>query len=370
MPRIPEAVAIERMRERGAEPLEPFPGTQKPWRCRCLTCGFESSPRYNDVVNKGTGPCRGGCRSRKISASLALDPGEAAALMRAHGWDPLEDYPGAGTPWKCRCATCDTVSPKKLAHVQNGRGGCRHCLGMAVTDAAARLVMTQANLEPLGEYRGSQEGWLSRCQLCQQLVRPTYSHVKARGHQCRHCRGGKISTALRFGDAEAVAMMLDSDLEPLVSYPGSMKPWASRCLRCGYTVAPSLHNVRAGQGGCTHCAKRGIDLGAPGYLYVVVHDQRLALKVGIANVDERLRQHESQGWRVSARWNVNITQDAREVERETLAWLRYRGIPYAFERGEMKYRGYTETASLKDVPSDELIGFIDRLDCGVLQRVM
>lgn len=36
---------------RGARPLEPFPGTQLPWKCFCLSCGEVSAPRYNDVVN-------------------------------------------------------------------------------------------------------------------------------------------------------------------------------------------------------------------------------------------------------------------------------------------------------------------------------
>lgn len=100
------------MRARGAEPLVPFPGTQKPWRCRCLVCGGESSPRYNDVINKGSGVCRGACRSRKISDGLRRDATEAVVVMRAWGWEPMEHYPGAGKQWSCRCMQCGSVYPK------------------------------------------------------------------------------------------------------------------------------------------------------------------------------------------------------------------------------------------------------------------
>lgn len=369
MPRISEQVAVARMRERGAQPLDPFPGTQMPWRCRCFTCGAVSSPRYNDVVNKGTGVCRGACRSQKIAEKLSLDTNEAEALMRLHGWEPLENYPGAGKLWRSQCVTCGIISGKKLAHVQKGRGGCKHCLGMVVTDTSASKIMNLADLEPLVSYPGSQAPWLSRCRLCGHFTQPTYSHVKARGHQCWNCRGGKISVALRFGDAEARAMMHDAGLEPLAAYPGSMAPWKSRCLGCESTVTPTLHGIRSGQGGCARCAGRGIDLTKDGYLYLVVHDEREALKVGIANSEQRLRQHGSAGWRLVARWNAEIAQDAREIERATLQWFRNIDIPYAFERGEMKYRGYTETASLSDIASDDVVEFIGRFANEYLRRV-
>jgi hypothetical protein len=366
--RVTEADAVALMRERGAEPLVPFPGTQKPWRCRCSVCGGESSPRYNDVVNKGTGVCRGACRSRKISHGNRRDATQVAVVMRAWGWEPLEDYPGAGKQWNCRCMQCGGTFPKKLAHVQMDRGACRHCLGVLVTPESAREVMLQADLEPLVEYPGSQKPWLSRCLRTGHVGRPTYSHVKARGHQCWQCRGENIAMALSFTSEQASAIMHDAGLEVLVAYPGSMKPWEARCLGCGSLVSPSLHNIRSRQGGCTKCAVRGIDLTKPGYLYLVRHDGHRALKVGIANISERLRQHTSLGWQVVGRWEADIVQDAREIEREVLSWFKKLGIPFALERGEMKYRGYTETASLDQVEITRVEAFIDLLSQGVLRR--
>jgi hypothetical protein len=366
--RVTEDDAVKLMRARGAEPLAPFPGTQKPWRCRCLRCGAESSPRYNDVINKGTGVCRGACRSRRISDGLRKDAAEAVAVMRAWGWDPLEGYPGAGRQWRCRCMQCGSIFPKKLAHVQMNRGACTHCLGVLVTPESAREVMLRADLEPLVEYPGSQKPWLSRCTRTSHLGRPTYSHVKARGHQCWQCRSEAIGTALSFTSEEAAKMMQDAGLEVLDAYPGSMRPWKSRCLGCDSIVSPSLHSIRSGQGGCTKCAVRGIDLTKPGYLYLVRHDRYGALKVGIANIDERLRQHISLGWQVVGRWEADIVQDAREIEREVLTWFKKLGIPFGLEREEMKYRGYTETASLDHVDIIRVEAFIELLALGVLRR--
>ncbi len=44
------------MRRMGLEPLAPYPGATKPWRCRCINCGEEVHPRYNNVAS-GQGGC-------------------------------------------------------------------------------------------------------------------------------------------------------------------------------------------------------------------------------------------------------------------------------------------------------------------------
>ncbi|MBD3004691.1 hypothetical protein [Streptomyces sp. 5-10] len=50
-PKSGEEVA-RMMRDAGWEPLEPYPrGMNKPWRCRCTTCGRESSPRPTNTQN-------------------------------------------------------------------------------------------------------------------------------------------------------------------------------------------------------------------------------------------------------------------------------------------------------------------------------
>ena len=37
------------MRAAGFTPLEKYPGSGQPWRCRCYRCGNESAPRYSAV---------------------------------------------------------------------------------------------------------------------------------------------------------------------------------------------------------------------------------------------------------------------------------------------------------------------------------
>jgi hypothetical protein len=359
--RIAEEDAVKAMLERGTQPLEPFPGTQKPWRCRCLTCGEESSPRYNDVVNKGTGVCNRACRSKKIAAAHARDGAEAVATMLRNGWEPIEDYPGAGKPWPSKCLECGAIKPKRLSHVQMGATGCTNCAGRDVDDESARKVMLAAGLEPLVDYPGGLRPWLSRCMTCGHIGSPCYSKVKMRGHQCYSCRSVALSNALRLTSEEAEASMLERHLEPLESYPGGVEiPWRSRCMLCDTILdpGPALHNIRSGQGGCPTCAERGINPARPGYLYVVEHDDHRALKWGIANIEQRIVQHVSQGWRLVARWDFQLTRDAWEIERQVKSWVRGRGFPPALSADQMKYRGHTETVLAEDVSFTELRDYI------------
>jgi hypothetical protein len=146
--------------------------------------------------------------------------------------------------------------------------------------------------------------------------------------------------------------MLEKALDPLVPYPGSTDlPWKARCMKCETVLdpGPRLHNIRGAQGGCATCAERGIDPTKPGYLYLVVHDGHQALKWGIANIDQRLTQHVSQGWKLVARWNFDLTRDAWAFERQIKAWVRKQGIPKALTADQMNYGGHTETAYLADI---------------------
>ena len=53
---VKEAEAVDTMLKAGVEPLEPYPGYDKPWLVRCKTCGHESTPQYSNIL-KGQGGC-------------------------------------------------------------------------------------------------------------------------------------------------------------------------------------------------------------------------------------------------------------------------------------------------------------------------
>ena len=54
--RIDIPLALKFMKSVGLKPLVDFPGSGKPWKCQCLVCNLEVSPRWSDL-QRGQGGC-------------------------------------------------------------------------------------------------------------------------------------------------------------------------------------------------------------------------------------------------------------------------------------------------------------------------
>src|SRR5947209_5763160 len=74
----------------------------------------EHPPRWLTNIQDGhrCGDCSG----------FYVDPDAAAAAMREHGLAPQAAYPGAATPWWCRCTTCGRDSYPVYSYVRNRSG--------------------------------------------------------------------------------------------------------------------------------------------------------------------------------------------------------------------------------------------------------
>jgi rRNA maturation endonuclease Nob1 len=77
--RIDAEVAETFMRDLGIEPLEPYSSGHLAWKCRCLTCGNEISPKYSNV-RSGQGACR-------FCATKGIDYNKPAYLYFMHHKD-------------------------------------------------------------------------------------------------------------------------------------------------------------------------------------------------------------------------------------------------------------------------------------------
>jgi hypothetical protein len=337
----PEAAA-QVMREAGAEPLEPYPGSKPPWRCRCLTCGKEVRPNYNSV-SKGQGVC-------VWCARRVVEEEEVAAVMRAAGFDPLEPYPGSIAPWLCRCRECSREISPSVATVRRRGHCCGYCSGNRVDPEEAEAVMRAAGYEPLAEYPGATEPWMCRCEKCGREVTTTYRNVSD-GHGCGYC------SRVRVDPIDAVAFMEAAGLKPLVPYPGATEAWPCRCTTCGNEVNPRWHNVSRGQGGCIYCAHgRRFDPAAPAWLYLLGHPEFRAWQVGITGrPDKRLEAHQRRGWHLVELFEFKLGCDALQAEAAIISGWRRQGFADAVPKSEMPQGGYTETVAWVNVPDITLV---------------
>ena len=241
----------------GLKPLEVFRGVDYPWKCLCLVCNRETSPRYKGVKKEGRG-----C---KYCAGNAVVPEEAIAYLVSQNLKPLVPFPGAHKRWKSLCKVCHSEVTPTLSDMKQGHSGCKYCavkiggLKQRLSSDPEKLkvilaTMKKAHLEPLEDFALSNAKWKCRCMKCGETVYPQYDSIKAGSGGCMKCASQERGLKSRKNEIEAVQVMLGKNLKPLEPYPGATKPWRSLCLDCRNEVKPRYAHIQQGRKGCTFCA--------------------------------------------------------------------------------------------------------------------
>ena len=339
-------VAVAEVRAAGVEPLDDYPGTMKPWRCRCLKCGREGTPTLGSIRSG-----RSGCKY--CAGNSPVEPKVAVAEMRAAGLEPLEDFESTKAPWQCRCLKCGKGVTPTLGSIRSRQGGCIYCSyklrgeKQRENPDVAVAEMRAAGVEALDDYPGTMKPWRCRCLKCGKEVTPTLGSIRSGNGGCRYCAG-------LFIDAEeAVIEMNASGLDPLQDYPGSSVPWRCRCLTCRKEVTPRHRDIRNGHGGCKYCALGGIDWDAPALVYLIHHEEFGSHKVGITGSGsraDRLKGFSALGWEIHKTLELPTGEDAHEVEQEVLNSYREQNFcPYLTPDLMKSMGGHSETIDAEAV---------------------
>lgn len=138
--RVDDVDAVAVMEEAGLEPLEPYPGGNKPWPCRCTTCGKVIAPSMTRVKSGEAKGCAY-CSNRRV------DPEDAVTIMESSGFTPLEPYQPGKRGWLSRCRNCGKESSPHFSSVQSG-SACKWCrpYGIDLTKPATLYVITHPEL--------------------------------------------------------------------------------------------------------------------------------------------------------------------------------------------------------------------------------
>ena len=348
--------AIELMIESNLKPLEDFPGSAKKWKCECLLCGNIVSPMYTSVQSG-----EGGC---KYCGGHFIEPETAVQLMKSQGLIPQTPYVRAMEKWHCKCTTCKRDVYTTYNTVKTNKSGCPYCAKKKVDPDEAFSFMRSVGVTPLVAYPGAQIGWQSICNTCNLEVFPFYSSVKhVNANPCVFCAGKKVDSESAFN------MMLAADLTPLEAYSRSDAPWKCNCNKCGRLVTPTYTSIRIGQGGCKYCANKGLDYAAPAFLYLMVNLDLGATKIGVGNHKtrvNRIAEHERNGWKLEKRIELNTGDIAFAVEQATLLWIRDDlGLKPCLTPKQMPQGGYTETFDTQSLENslvwEKVLSFVEVL---------
>lgn len=342
--------------------------------------------------------------------------------MLAANLQPLEPYPGGSTPWRYRCIECSYEGAITRGNVTQGHG-CRGCGVKSRADKRrlshdqAAEIMLAAGVEPTEPYTSNNVPWPCVCLTCGRNVAPSRASVCSGQGACKFC----ARTARE--PEEAAEAMRAYGVEPVVAYPGTGKPWASLCMRCGRTVSPRLSGLDQGQGacvycapnapvsaqeaeadmraagfepleafrgtmyhwrsrctacnkestptlhkvrigrGCRYCARYGLQYADPAVLYVLHHARLEAVKVGITNVGTtRLRGFQQRGWIVVGTLPLETGAEALRIEQAVLRHIRKEMElpPYLTETEMDGMNGWTETTGAEALPPSKLWELVRR----------
>lgn len=366
--RLSDAMTIEIMLAAKLQPLEPYKDVNTPWKSKCLECGKTVSPILTNIRN-GQNGCKF-CSSKALGIKQTRPQGVAIQMMQDSFLEPLEPYQNSKIPWKCKCLNCGEVVYPRIGDIKKGGGGCRKCgtaktiEALTIPEEKAIAIMLEAKVKPLTPYKRARLKWECECLECGRTVSPTLSAVLAGHAGCIYCANRKMDPL------EAINIMLSAQLEPLVPYKSAHTRWKSKCLKCGNTVYPKYSNVSQNNGGCGFCAKKGIDLNKASYVYLITHENLGAHKVGIGNVQEKIRIDRlrgnrgflATGWQIHKIWNTKTGADATIIETAVFRILRkdLRLMPYLTKEDMPKTRGESETVSSESISLIQLEKIINK----------
>ena len=328
------------MKLAGFKTLAPYPGGNKPWKSQCLKCKKIFSPNFTSVK------LGFGC---KYCARRAVDPKDAVTAMKARGFKTLGPFPGATKPWKVQCLKCKKVFNTKF-HSLKTANSCKFCRGVALDEANLLKKLKDLKLKPLEKFKSAKTPWKCKCLVCGHIIQPTWMRIRSgRGH-CAYCSQRRVDIPM------ALKFMKSLKLRPITDFPGSNVPWKCICMTCKSECQPRWSGLRRGQGGCSTCAEYGLNFALPGYLYLITHPELRAHKIGIANnykahkTDDRVYKHQKQGWKKYKQREFRTVQEASEIETAILKWLRMEvNLPFFLTAREMPQGGWTETVSASEI---------------------
>ena len=337
---VSSSEAVEDFRLANLKPLDPYPGkaTVK-WRATCLRCNREVSPKLREV-RAGQGGCKF-CARTAQAATRRRSEVEVRQLFSDSNLVLLSSYESNRKTVEARCSICSKSFSLRVSTVEDGLG-CPYCNQRRVDPVDAIAVMKGFGLEPLEPYPGSpQRKWKCRCTKCESIVTPRFSSARHGIGICPHCSGKVVDVA------KAVELMRTRGLEPLVDFPGSVKPWLCKCVNCNRETSPAYNSIYSkAKGGCKWCADKGINYQAPSIVYLITNDELGAHKIGIAaQTSQRMKAHKRNGWQTFKTLKTEDGYIAKKIEDDVLNWWRSElGLGHFLLPEQMPQGGFTETA--------------------------
>ena len=133
--KVVESEIVEIVRQWGLEPVEPYPGNELPWKCKCLVCGELTSPTWINIQRKRRQKAKSfGCPKCSFNAMgrrYSIDPDVAKQKFQNAGLLMTGEYLTARIPVSCICQKCGAKTKQTLNGIMNGKT-CKYCYHVGI----------------------------------------------------------------------------------------------------------------------------------------------------------------------------------------------------------------------------------------------
>jgi len=119
------------------------------------------------------------------------------------------------------------------------------------TPEEAKKLVLERGFSPLEPYPGAKVRWKAKHMGCGGTVFITLNSIRNPRKKlgvCVNCASNAPTS-----ETDALKIMENAGLKPLVKYPGYDKPWKSIHTTCGRSVRPTFHSVKSRGTGCRYC---------------------------------------------------------------------------------------------------------------------
>lgn len=141
--KVDPRTAAMNMRYFDLEPLEPFPGSKSPWKCRCLRCDNIVTGPYASIL-KGSRCRRCGYRAETMGGRI--DARDARRIVKSHGFSPVAPYVGLNDRWRVIHDECgNVVATMSLEDIKRRGRKCPWCNSNSMAGRLAVLYLIVNN---------------------------------------------------------------------------------------------------------------------------------------------------------------------------------------------------------------------------------
>lgn len=363
---------ISKFRSVQLEPIEPigkFKNSKTKWKARCKICDEITVRSLNSLLSTGTKIGCLACSLKLKSKNQLLAEETVRREFLRLGLTPIGPYPGSQKNWESICTSCQRQIFRSYGSLRDAvkkwgiEIGCPYCNGNRVVEGEVSMILEQYGLSPIEDYSNNWTSRLYRCMTCGAETRKSFTNIRrmirsgSLSYGCPQCSLKAMGQRKAESQENASGRFLEVGLRLIGTYENARKSVSCECLKCGAITKQTLNGVKNGKT-CKFCAKKGIQLGEPAYLYLITNSLHNSIKIGIGNIgntNDRLLIHYKHGWALVRRWDFQTGEAAEKTEKRILAIIRLdKSIPPHLSKEDMPQGGWSETIDADSISIHDL----------------